>query len=127
VLGILFVKWNIWGVIGVALAVGLSWTIKNALYMPVYTALIMKLKWWTFFPSLIPSILGTVFVMLISYGFTLIKMPGNWFSLIGMVISVSIFYTFVVWFFGLNRTDRKLIISLLPFLNKVKIIFQASV
>ena len=126
VLGILFARWNIWGVIGVALAVGLSWTIKNALYMPVYTALIMKLKWWTFFPSLIPSILGTVFVMLISYGFTLIKMPGNWFSLIGMVISVSIFYTFLVWFFGLNRTDRKLIISLLPFLNKFRIIFQAS-
>ena len=95
--------------------------------MPIYTARIMKLKWWTFFPSLIPSILGTLFVLVISYGFTLISMPGNWYTLIGMVMIVSIIYTIIVWSFGLTPTDRKLIMSLIPFLAKLNIILQAFI
>ena len=126
VLGIIFARWNIWGVIGVALAVGIAWTLKNAIYMPIYTALIMKLNWWAFIPSLIPSIIGTAFVMFISYGFTLIKMPADWIGLIVMVMIVSLIYVILVWFIGLNRDERKLIVDLLPFLSRFKLILQAS-
>jgi O-antigen/teichoic acid export membrane protein len=126
VLGILFARWNIWGVIGVALAVGLTWTVKNALYMPIYTARIMELKWWAFFPSLSSSIIGTLFVLMISYGITLIKMPDNWFALIGMMIIVSILYILIVWFLGLNRNDRKLIINLIPSFKQFQKIIPTS-
>ena len=120
VLGLLFATWNHWGAIGVALAVGLTWTIKNAIYMPLYTAHIMKLKWWAFFPSLMPSVTGTILVGGLSYWSTFIKMPDNWFSLGSYAAGISILYVVFVWWIGLNHDDRQLVISLLPFLREKK-------
>ncbi len=113
-LGISFAIWNYWGVVGVALAVGLTWTIKNAIYMPIYTAHIMKLKWWSFMPSLAPSIIGALLVGTLSYSMTLINTPANWIVLAFSSSVVSIIYAIIVWSVGLNSEDRRLIIELLP-------------
>jgi hypothetical protein len=118
ILGIILAVWNPWGAVGVALAVGLSWTIKNAIYMPIYTAHIMKIMWWSYFPSLMPSIIGTLFVGGFAYLFCLIKMPNNWFTLVGASAVVAIFYAVFVWTIGLNHEDRTLIIELLPILKR---------
>ena len=112
VLGIFFAVWDLWGVIGVAFAVGLTWTVKNALYMPLYTAHIMKLKWWTFFPSLAASIFGTLLVVFLTYASTLLVMPDTWIELAVLGGMVSIVYAAVVWFVGLSRNERSLVTGL---------------
>jgi hypothetical protein len=98
----------------VAVAVAVSWTAKNAFYMPIYTAHIMKLRWWTFQPSLVPAVLGTLFVGLLSYGLTLVRMPGGWLSLAGAAAAVALVYAVVVWIIGLSRADRQLLKNLSP-------------
>jgi membrane protein EpsK len=113
-LAILLAKWGKWGAAGVAVAVAVSWTAKNAFYMPIYTAHIMKLRWWTFQPSLVPAVLGTLFVGLLSYGLTVMRMPSGWFSLAGSAIAVSLVYAVVVWTIGLSRADRQVLKNLSP-------------
>jgi len=120
VLGISFATWDIWGVIGVAIAVGITWTVKNGIYMPLYTAHIMKLKWWAFLPSLLPSIFGVLFVGAISYGVTLVIYPAKWLILVGLFFLVSMVYAILVWTVGLNHEDRRMIIDMLPFKNQLK-------
>jgi membrane protein EpsK len=114
-LAVLLAIWGKWGAVGVALAVAVAWTAKNALYMPVYTARIMELPWWAFLPTLSASVIGTLFVGLVSYGLTLCRMPDNWLTLAGSGASVSLVYTLGVWAIGLNRADRQLLRKMLPF------------
>jgi len=115
VLAILFAAWGRWGAVGVALAGGMAWTAKNGLYMPIYTARIMKLPWWTFMPTLSGSVIGTLFVGLASYSLTVFGMPNNWLTLAGSAAAVSLVYALLVWTLGLSRSDRGLLKSLFPF------------
>ena len=113
-LAVLLAMWGQWGAAGVALAVAVVWTAKNCLFVPVYTAHIMKLPWWTFLLSLIPTAMGTLFVGIASYGLTLLHMPDNWLALMGCAILVSLLYAVVVWAIGLSRADRTLLKDLVP-------------
>jgi O-antigen/teichoic acid export membrane protein len=113
-LAVVLAKWGRWGAAGVALAIAVSWTVKNCLYMPIYTAHIMKLPRWTLLPSLVPTALGTLFVGLASYGVTLFRMPNSWFTLAASSIVVSLAYVLVVWVLGLSRADRTLLKELVP-------------
>lgn len=109
ILGIALAMWGRWGAAGVALAVALAWTSKNALYFPIYTAHIMKLRWWAFFPALLPGVAGTLFVALASYSLTVGRMPASWLALGTSAAVVSIVYGIAVWVLGLNRDDRRLL------------------
>lgn len=113
-LAVLLAMWGGWDAVGVAVAGAVAWTAKNGLYMPIYTARIMKLPWSTFYPSLSASVIGTLFVGGASYGLTLVRMPNSWLSLAGSAAVVSIIYGLIVWTVGLNRNDRQLLISLFP-------------
>jgi membrane protein EpsK len=113
-LAVLLAKWGRWGAAGVALAVSAAWTAKNCLFVPIYTAHIMKLPWWTFLRSLIPTAIGTLFVGIASYAFALLRMPDNWFALMGSAIMVSLLYVVVVWVIGLSQADRTLLKGLVP-------------
>lgn len=113
-LAILFAKWGVWGAAGVALAGALVWTGKNAFYMPIYTARIIGLPWWTYFPSLGTSVIGTVFVGVASYGLTLVRMPYSWSTMAGAAALVSLAYVAVVWAIGLSGADKQLLRNLSP-------------
>jgi membrane protein EpsK len=114
VLAVLLAMWGKWGATGVALAVAISWTAKNCLYVPVYTAYIMELPWWTFLPSLIPTAIGTLFVGIASHASTLLYMPNSWFTLVGSAILVSLLYIVAVWVIGLSDADKILLKDLIP-------------
>lgn len=113
-LAIALAMWGQWGPIGVAAACAVAWTAKNAIYMPLYTAHIMKLSWWTFMPSLSSSVLGTLFVAIAAYSITLVRMPDSWLTLIGSVVIVSALYVMVVWVIGLSSTERQLVKDAVP-------------
>lgn len=113
-LAILFAVWGKWGAAGVAVAGAIVWTFRNAIYIPVYTAHIMKLPWWKFLPSLLPSLLGTLFVWMASYGLTLVRLPDSWFTLVISAAVVSLAYAVVIWTIGLGRVDKQLLKNLSP-------------
>lgn len=51
VFAILFTKYTGWGVYGIAIASGMVLTIKNGLFMPIYSAFILGQPWHTFLKS----------------------------------------------------------------------------
>jgi hypothetical protein len=84
----------------------------------MYTAHIMKLRWWTFLPNLVPSVLGTLVVGLAAFGLTLVQMPTNWAQLAGLATIISLLYAAGVWGVGLSQADRQLLTDLLPWQKK---------
>jgi membrane protein EpsK len=114
-LSILFALWGKWGAAGVAAAGSLVWTFRNAIFTPTYTALIMRLPWWIFFPALAASVIATFFVAITSYVLTNIQMPNTWFTLAVSAAIISFLYIVIIWAIGLNPSDRHFLKSLLRF------------
>ena len=114
IFAIIVARWGKWGVVGVAIVGAVVWTIKNTIFVPIYTAYIMNQKWWTFVPSLVGSLLGTLIVGAASYIATLLYMPHDWLGLGVLVILVSLLYGIGVMVIGFNRADWKLIRDILP-------------
>jgi membrane protein EpsK len=113
-LAVLLATWGKWGVIGVAVAGAFVWSLKNSVFTPIYTACIMRLKWWVFLPSIKAGVIGTLTVGLLAYASTWVTIPGNWFTLAGSASAVSILYLIGVCLVGLNRADWRLLEDLLP-------------
>ena len=111
---ILIAQWGKWGYLGIAGSTSVIWVAKNVLYMAIYTAFIMKLRWWAFLPRLTWSIIGTLFVGLAAYGVTLVYMPSNWFTLALAAALVSLVYAGLVWAIGLDHSDKQLLRDLSP-------------
>jgi membrane protein EpsK len=114
VLAVVAGMWGGWGASGVALAVAVAWTAKQGLYVPIYTARIMKLAWWSFLPTPIPVVTVTLLVGIAAYALTLVRMPTNWLELAGSAAILSLLYAAGVWGIGLSRADRQLLRELLP-------------
>jgi membrane protein EpsK len=114
VVAVVLAKWSPLGGVGVALASAIAWTARNAIYMPIYTARIMKLRWWALFPNLISSIVGTLFVGIVSYAVAMVYVSEGWFTLGASAVCVSLAYAALVWTVGMSRADRQLAIGLLP-------------
>ncbi len=113
-LAVALATWGQWGAVGVAAACALAWTAKNGLYMPIYTARIMQLSWWTFMPCLSSSVFGTLFVALAAYGITLARTPDSWPNLLSSVAIVSALYVLMVWTVGLSSAERQTLRNLIP-------------
>lgn len=104
--------WVGWGLVGIAVASLVAWSVKNVIFMPVYAAHIMKLRWHTFFPSLIVTALTTLGVGLAAYGLTKVYVPTGWISLGVAAAIVSLAYAIVVGLVVLDRADWRLLKSL---------------
>ncbi|MCB0163497.1 MAG: hypothetical protein KDI79_04670 [Anaerolineae bacterium] len=116
-LAFLLAWWGVWGAAGVAVAFAIVFTIRNSIFISIYTAHVMGLKWWIFVPRLSVGMIGTVLVGLCGYGLTQMWWPENWFALGAMAALVSLGYGVGVYFLGLNREDRNLLWGLLPLQN----------
>jgi O-antigen/teichoic acid export membrane protein len=112
-LAVLLGMWGKWEAAGVALAVAVAWTAKNALYVPIYTAHIMGLGWWSFLPTSIPIVTVTLLVGAAAYGLTQMRMPATWLELAGSATIISLLYVAGVWGIGLSPADRQLLGELL--------------
>lgn len=113
-LAILLARWGKWGILGVALAAAISTLLRSVLFMPLYNAHIMRLRWWVFLPSLSASAIGTLIVGLMAYAAAQLWMPTGWITLGISAAVVSLVYGAGLFFWGLTRADWQLIVSLIP-------------
>ena len=113
-LTILVAWWGKWGVYGVALAAAVSTRLRSVLFMPLYNAYIMRLRWWFFLPSLSASAIGTLIVSLMAYAAASLWMPTGWITLGVSAAIVSLVYGAGLFFWGLTQKDWQLIVSLIP-------------
>jgi membrane protein EpsK len=113
-MAMLIAWWGTWGCEGVALVGACIWTFKNAVFIPIYTAHIMRVPAGVLWASLVPGVVGTLFLGLSSYGIVLVSAPRNWFELGGYSIILGFIYALLVWAIGLKGDERQLLKDLTP-------------
>jgi membrane protein EpsK len=112
-LAIALAGWLGWGLIGVAAAAAIVFTIRNAAFLSTYCAMVMGLRWWSFYRLLIPSALGTVGVALAGRFASQLYPFTNWPALGTAAIGISAAYCVVAYVISLDRSDRELLWSFL--------------
>lgn len=108
------------GLIGIALAGAIVLTLKNAIFMPLYGAHILKRNKMLFFPSLYVGVIGfLIIVASISIILRIVEIT-NIFQLLLAFASVSLGYSVMAWFFIMNREDKDWLLSQLTRFNQIK-------
>jgi len=112
-LAVFLVKVFGWGIYGAAISIAIVLTAKNALFSPIYTAIILNRPWHTFLRSSVSGfalLAGlTTFGYILNYNFR----PESWVQLVTLALVVGVIGLVAVWFI-LSRNDRKLMIDLVP-------------
>ena len=112
-LAISLVKLFGWGIYGVAIAGAIILTAKNALFTPVYAAIILKQPWYTFLRSTISGLIFMIgltgFGCVVNYYLT----PTSWVRLVSLSFIIGIIGLLAVWFI-MSREDRRLMVEMVP-------------
>jgi O-antigen/teichoic acid export membrane protein len=114
VLAIALAKWGGWGALGVAVAGGITLTLKNTLFTSIYSAVIQKSPWWNFLSSIIPGLVSTMAVSSMAYAITQVLTIDSWLGLAVASLVVSGLYSGVAYVAGLNKEEQALLRSLIP-------------
>ena len=112
-MAISFVRWGGLGAAGVAAAAAIVWTIRNAVLLSSYAAVLLRMPWWAFYPPLTAGALGTLSIALVSRFFSRLWWPESWLALGVMAVAISTAYGVIAYAVSLNRSDRALILDLL--------------
>jgi membrane protein EpsK len=112
ILAIGLVRWAGWGVAAVPLATALVWTIRNVVFVSGYSAGVLGLRWWAFYPSLLPGTVGLLGVTLATQLISHLWWPTSWLVLGAMAAAVATGYCVLAWAIGLNRSDRAVLWNL---------------
>jgi O-antigen/teichoic acid export membrane protein len=108
----LFLFSRIYGAMGLAMAGAIALSAKNILFTPIYTAYILKKQWWLFYHDLIPNIIWTIIVALVSWMFVLI-FPSN--SILVILLAgmcISILYVIAGYAFWLNPAEKAVMLNI---------------
>jgi O-antigen/teichoic acid export membrane protein len=97
--------------IGIAVAGTIMLLAKNLLFTPLYSARILKLRWWTFLPSMIAGAVGCLAVGTGTYMISLTWTLTSWVQLALVAMITSGIYVSAAYFGGLNADDRDLVRS----------------
>jgi len=109
IVSVLFTKQ--FGPLGLAAAGGLVLAFRNVFFISIYSAMLLKKKWWHYLGNFIPALLITIFVALLSYGFLLIFEVMNFFELLIIGGGISAIYLVCAYFFGLSKKEKEIILS----------------
>jgi membrane protein EpsK len=94
---------------GVALAGIVLLSLKNIGFIPIYSAYIQNQPWYTFHRVLIPGVLATLGVALISYTMSRLVVVDTWLILIAIGMGLAGIYATVAYHFALDPAERTLI------------------
>jgi membrane protein EpsK len=112
------------GYYGVALAGAIVLSLKNAFFTPWYATRILNINSHTFSRSIVPGVVSTILVGILSAGLTLLFPIGTIISLVIAGSLVSLIYLISVWMLGLSVSERTLFSNHLPekirrFMNEI--------
>ncbi len=103
------------GLIGVALATAIVMTIRSVIFMAGYCAHLMNLPATTFHRPLLIGLLGTIVVGGSGYVVSQALHPEGWVELGALAALVAAIYGILALWIGLNRKERSMLLSLMPF------------
>jgi membrane protein EpsK len=100
------------GPIGIAAAGAITLSVNNLFFSPIYTAVIMKQKWWYYFSRLILTYVAPISIGIVSYYVNKIFPARSLFDLLLIGSSISIVYIGIIYVLVLSKKERDLIISI---------------
>ncbi|MBI4776774.1 MAG: oligosaccharide flippase family protein [Deltaproteobacteria bacterium] len=112
VLAVLLVKCTDWGAIAVAGAGAIVLSCRSVLFTATYSAVIQKTAWWTFVAKLIPGILATLAVGMISWEISRVFPVDAWIVLLAFCALIGLFYVILVYVAATTREEKDLLKSL---------------
>lgn len=107
-----------WGYYGVAIAGAIVLTLKNAFFIPWYATRVLGIGAHTFTRSMIPGIVATGFIGILSVILRTFFPVATLMTLIIAGSVISLVYLVVTWLVGLSMFERDLFVMHLP--EKVK-------
>lgn len=111
VLGYFLIEY--WGVFGLISGTTLGWILSQCI-MNIYYQKVLKLNIPLFFTELFRKIFLT-FVLTVVLGFALNFLPGSdWLNLLVKISIYVVQFSFLMFTFGMNQTERDTIKSMLP-------------
>ena len=113
ILALSFVKYLNWGVYGVAIAGAIVLTAKNAVFTPLYAAVILRQPWYTFLKSSLSALGLLIGLMMLGYALNRYAVPASWLQLILLSLGLGATGLAAVWFI-LPRNDRRVMLALIP-------------
>jgi membrane protein EpsK len=112
-LAICFVKYLNWGIYGVAFAGALVLTLKNALFMPIYGAIILRQHWYAFLKSYLAGSIFLVGLIALELVISRYVRPVSLIYLAILFLTVGAIEFVLAWLI-LPRQDRRTIGDLIP-------------
>jgi hypothetical protein len=102
-----------WGIYGVAVAGAIVLTAKNAIFTPIYGAIILGRSWYAFLESYVSGLPFLLGLMALEYLLAIYIHPLSWIRLVAICLSASVAGATVLWFM-LPKHDRRLMVNLVP-------------
>lgn len=112
-LAVALALWAEWGVLGIAGATAIVWTLKNTLFLPVYAARVLGLVWWAFLPRLAGGAAAVLGVALAGRALAAMWSPLDWIGLAAMAAAISAIYSITLVGLIVRPDDRRLISQLI--------------
>ena len=108
-LALVLARWSGLGVLGVAIATAVVWTVKNAVIVPAYSARVVGLPWSAFIQPLTASLVGLAAVTLAGRLVTALCNPATWLALAAVSAAVALAYGALAYAVLLTPADRRLL------------------
>lgn len=102
------------GIWAIALTSAIQGGLRNALFSPIYGALCIGQKWYSFFPTMLKAICGLAIVVAVGLGAkAILPQFEGWIGLISTVAVVAIVSLAINLFVIFKKTDRKYLITVI--------------
>ena len=99
------------GPIGIATAGAITLTLNNLLFSPIFTAVIMKLKWWHYLVRLLLITIAPISIALTTYFVNKIFPARSLFDLLLMGLVISLLYLVIIFYCVLSKKEKGLIVN----------------
>lgn len=110
-MAIIFSHYLNFGIYGVALAGAIVLTLKNTIFIPIYTAKMMQIKAFTFIYKLSAGVILTIITFLMAYSVDLIFMINTWTALMTSSIIIGLVTLALIWLLFLNQEEREFLVQ----------------
>jgi O-antigen/teichoic acid export membrane protein len=107
----IFLKWGVYGIAGAAAIV---LTLKNLIFTPVYGAYIQNMPWYTYLQAVVPGLVATLLIGIVSFGSTLLVHIDSWANLFLIGGLIAVFSLAFLFCFGLKKEDKSFILGFVP-------------
>lgn len=87
--------------------------IKSLTFLPIYGAKCVKLKWFTFYPTILKNTLSTFIATALAFFIKTVLPINNWFMFFANCIIVAVVALTINWFILLNKQERNNVISMI--------------